>query len=52
MFILLVHLILGTQPWCAYNKIENTIQCNYETKYQCESYRDNNEVCILNPNLK
>lgn len=53
MFFLLVsyHLI-GVQPWCTLNKSEQSIQCNYESQDACEGYRESQEICVPNPNLK
>ena len=51
MFFLLVNLI-GTQPYCTLDRITQEIQCNYTTMEDCESYRQENEICVDNPNLK
>lgn len=51
MFLLLATLI-GTQPYCTVNLDTQKIECNYENIDACLMYREENELCIANPNLK
>ena len=43
---------IGTEPWCAVNKADKTIMCNYENWEACEGYRQENETCIKNKDYK
>jgi hypothetical protein len=50
--IFLTWHLIGIVAWCQVDVKEQSIQCNYESKIECESYAYNNEICIPNPNLK
>jgi len=50
--IFLTWHLIGIAQWCQVDKIAQSIQCNYESKIECESYAYNNEICIENPNFK
>lgn len=41
---------VGIAAWCTVNKIDGTVQCNYNTKQECEDYRASDEKCEKNPN--
>lgn len=42
------HAKVGTAAWCTVNKTDGTVQCNYKTKDDCETYRESDEQCIAN----
>jgi hypothetical protein len=52
-FILVISFVIslnkiGIQPWCTEDNNEQ-IECNYESKEACETYRMSDEKCIPNP---
>lgn len=40
---------VGVAAWCNVNKTDGTVQCNYDTKSECEAYRAADETCVPNP---
>jgi len=40
---------VGTAAWCTVNTVDGTVQCNYNTKQECEDYRASDEKCEKNP---
>lgn len=40
---------IGIAAWCNVNRTDGTVQCNYDTKDECEGYRASDEYCIRNP---
>jgi len=40
---------IGVAAWCNVNKTDGTVQCNYDTKQECEDYRATDEYCEKNP---
>lgn len=40
---------VGVAAWCTVNKTDGTVQCNYNTKQECEDYRASDEKCEKNP---
>lgn len=46
--LLLSHMV-GVQPWCTWDG--NALECNYETRDVCETYRQGGETCVPSPNL-
>ena len=40
---------IGVAAWCIVNKVDSTVQCNYNTKQECEDYRASDETCVANP---
>lgn len=53
MFFLLVSIhLIGVQPWCTFDKSAKILQCNYEDRDACETYRYTSETCVPNPQFK
>jgi len=40
---------VDVSAWCTVNKIDGTVQCEYNTKDDCETYRQVDETCVQNP---
>lgn len=40
---------VGVAAWCTVNKVDGTVQCNYNTKQECEDYKASDETCQKNP---
>jgi len=38
---------VGVAAWCTVSN--KTVECNYETKEDCETYRQTDERCVPNP---
>lgn len=40
---------VGDKQWCSVNNNNGTVQCNYDTYDDCETYRTADEKCEKNP---
>ena len=40
---------VGTQAWCTVSHTTGTVECNYVTRAECETYRQSDEYCEKNP---
>lgn len=43
---------VGVAAWCTVGKDKVIIECNYNTKEECEGYRQEDEVCKQNVDYK